>query len=484
MPTILDLIEGRELSFASQPASKPVSKSASPLTTHVSTHMQDPVGATKDQFGELQQAKLQYDMAREKTQRNLAPVQSVITHLSQMHGIDPNMPTPAMGMGSQPNSMGGPADPNDPNAQVDEDGNPIPPQGGGGPQLGPDIPPGGKAPQPPIGGRASAVPPPQNMNQSPGAMQQNRPSLVGHQPGVAPMSDKQVVPPKLGMAQPGKPNVPPNPQQNQFNKQAAPPKGNKSMPGAKGPGDPKVANRTKKAFGKSNGTKNEQDQRRPVKVTVHASASPLRITSVHDCRGLASLKFHASITAGAGSGGSAPIGPGGALGPSGVMPGSVPATGQPIHSSRRKVHALDELSQKEPGDTAHQSTYNPVESGQGAKGLEAKGRGNSHGAKKGWSTRGKGHLSKNEKAAHYGTLDLCAKCGGIHAKGTACKIDAGGPGSGRHKGAAWQKTQDAHNQRVQNVNDINRRMAERVKQESQRYSPDNYKEPDEDFRRR
>ena len=470
MPTIRELLDGKELSFA-----------ASPLAKHVSTHMQDPVGATKDQFGKLQDAKLKYDLAREETQRNLAPVQSVITHLSQMHGLQPDMPTPALG-GGQPNSMGG-VDPNDPNApppeELDENGQPI-----GKQQLGPDIPP--------------------NMDQTVGKMNMNRPTMVGHQPGVAPMMEKQVVPPKLGMASPGKPQARNSPapnatQGNTYNRQAAPPKGNRSVPGAKGPGDAKVANRTKKAFGKSQGTKNELDQRRPIKVTVHASASPLRTVGIAESLGLASLKFRASVRAQASS---MPIGPGGALGPSSVMPGNVPATGQPIKAGgpgsgrrpsefgsvkqekqhlmlrnagfkyensdsdgdhyyshpthqdmisyskggwnhgmqgdgsfsklsghlsalhrmydvdARGVKALDELSDKVTNDPSHDVAYNPAGSGQGMKG---KGHGTSHGAKKGWSTRGKGHLSAKEKSAHHGTLDFCAKCGGIHAREMECR---------------------------------------------------------------
>jgi len=376
MPTIRELIDGRDL------------LAASPLAKHVSDHMQDPVGATKEQFGKLQDAKLKYDLAREETQRNLAPVQSVITHLSQMHGLQPDMPTPAMGQG-QSNSMGGPMNPED--EELDENGNPIPK-----PNLQPDM--------------MQSPTSPQNMNQTVGTMNQNRPSLAGHQPGVAPMMEKQVVPPKLGMASPGKPQArnspaPNNPQQ--YNRQAKPPKGNRSLPGAKGPGDAKVANRSKKAFGKSTGTK--QELSRPIKVTVHAAASIPRTTTIEQCRSLADLKFHAKMEAG-----TMPIGPGGAMGPSGVMPGNVPKTGAPIKG--KSVKALDELSDKVPGDTQHEVAYNPKFSA-----------GRSRGAKKGWSTRGKGHLSSREKMSHYKsmdagkTIDMCAKCGKMHARGACMK---------------------------------------------------------------
>jgi len=383
MPTLREIVDGKSLS------------AASPMAEHVSKHVQDPVGATKDDFGKLQKAKLEYDMQREQTQRNLSPVQSVITHLSQMHGLMPDMPpTPALGQGA--NSMGGPQDPNDPNAEVDENGNPIQP-GQNGPQVNP------------------------NMDQTVGKMNMNRPSMVGHQPGVAPMMEKQVVPPKLGMASPGKPqarNSPaPNSQGMQYNRQASPPKGNRSLPGAKGPGDAKVQNRSKKAFGKSTGTK--QEQSRPIKVTVHANASMPRVTTIQASRGLAELKANA---------GSMPIGPGGALGPSGVMPGNVPKTGEPIQA-KRKVHALDELSTKV-NDPQHDVAYNPVSN------MKSKGHGTSHGAKKGWSTRGKGHLSSNEKDTQHKLLDFCPKCGKIHAEGKCMKaVMSNMPASMPHGGA-------------------------------------------------
>lgn len=384
MSTIRELLEGRDLQFAS------------PLATHVSKHVQDPVGATKDSFGKLQKAKLNYDMAREETQRNLAPVQSVITHLSQMHGLQPDMPTPAMGVGGDPNMQ-------DPNA-VDEDGNPIDPAAQQTDEMGNHIPPG-QAAQP--GG---------NLNV-------NRPSQMGHQPGVAPMMPGQVVPPKLGMAAPGGKmarNSPQpkgsNPQDVKFNPTAKPPKGSKQLPGAKGPGDPKVANRTKKAQNNAPGKSNSTTGGRAIKIQVHASRDYSVVGNIEAERSFSDLKFHASIKAT----GSAPIGPGGALGPSGVMPGNNPATGARIKSKAKKMKALDELSDKEPGNVQHQVAFNPKFEATGktidmcakcgkmhAEGdcSKMKASGHSRGAKKGWSTRGKGHLSKNEKMAHYSTLD-------------------------------------------------------------------------------
>lgn len=239
MANLRDMLDGKTLenvgdliaaTASSSKGSKSGSKSASPLAKHISERMQDPVGATKDDFGALSEAKLNYDMAREKTQRNLAPVQAVITHLSQMHNLDPNqMPMP------------GGMDPNDPMADQnggqnmfqDEQGNPV------------------------------------NMGNTAGKMNSTRPSLVGNQPGVAPGDGQTVRPPKLGQAKPGGPGArnspaPGNAQGNTYNKTAAKPAGNRSIPGAKGPGDSKNVSKNRKAQSGTTG--------RQIKVNVSAQA--------------------------------------------------------------------------------------------------------------------------------------------------------------------------------------------------------------------
>lgn len=240
MPTLRDIIDNRTIIAAAPKASKP-----SPVAQHIADHVQDPFSATKDGFSDLQQKRNEYDMSREKMQRNLAPVQSVIDHAALMHGLtvgsgmsNPMPGTPPMGTAG--------VDPNDPNAD-----------------------PNAMQDDPDMGGQGV----PQNMGQQPGnKMNQARPSVVGNQPGVAPGPQQSVRPPKLGMAQPGKPKagIPQpgvnksNPQNMQYNKQAAPPKGNKSLPGAKGPGDPKNAAKNKKA---QDGTTGRQ-----IKVNVSAFA--------------------------------------------------------------------------------------------------------------------------------------------------------------------------------------------------------------------
>jgi len=235
MANLRDLLDGKTL--------HDVDAAASPLATHISKHMQDPVGATKDSFGKLSKAKLQYDMAREETQRNLAPVKSVINHLSQMHNLDPNQDVdPTMGM-----------DPNNPgnNQFQDEEGNPV------------------------------------NMGNTVGKMNQTRPSLVGTQPGVAPGDGQTVRPPKLGQAQPGGPGArnAPSPNNAGVGKQAARPKGSGKLPGAKGPGDPKNVSRNKKAQSGTTG--------RQIKVNVSAALdmqASASYSNVESSFGLGSLK--------------------------------------------------------------------------------------------------------------------------------------------------------------------------------------------------
>lgn len=251
MANLRDMLDGKTLEVidivaatAAVTGDKSKSKSgssskSSPLAKHISERMQDPVGATKDDFGALSEAKLNYDMAREKTQRNLAPVQAVITHLSQMHNLDPNQPPMPGGM-----------DPNDPMADQnggnnmfqDEQGNPV------------------------------------NMGNTAGKMNQTRPSLVGNQPGVAPGDGQTVRPPKLGQAQPGGPGArnspaPGNAQGNTYNKTAAKPKGNSSLPGAKGPGDPKNVSKNRKA---QSGTAGRQ-----IKVNVSAQALDIMASATY-----------------------------------------------------------------------------------------------------------------------------------------------------------------------------------------------------------
>lgn len=356
MTTLRDIVDGKDLSCAS------------PIASHVGKHIQDPVGATKDVFKNLSQKRMDYDQAREEGRRQLAPVQTIIDHVSQLHGLEPGQSMPGVNDG-----------------ELDEYGNPI------------------------------------NMQQTPGAMNMNRPSVVGNQPGVAPGSQNQVVPPKLGQASPGSPTArnSPNPkgsspQSMQQNPAAQSPKGSKSLPGAKGPGDAKVANPVKKAQNSSPGKDNSTNGRQ-IKIQVHASHDEryTDVSPVEAERSYSDLKFRGRITAA-----SMPIGPGGAMGPSGVLPGNNPASGARVHAKGKKVKALDQTSQKVPGDTANELALNPKLSASKTIDMCAKcgtmhatgskckmeAKGSRHGAKKGWSTRGKGHLSKHEKLTHQGMI--------------------------------------------------------------------------------
>jgi hypothetical protein len=299
----------------------------SPLAQHIGNHMQDPLGATKEGFGKLTQAKLEYDQQREEMQRNLAPVQSVMDHVSQIHGIMPGtpagqVPTPGMTPPQQPGQIdpatGQPMDP----AMAGQD--PNNPGGNDDPDMQNGVP--------------------QNMNQTPGQMNQNRPSMAGHQPGVSPGPAQSVVPGKMGMPKPGGGK---SPMPGQVNKPAAKPKGAGSMPGAKGPGDPKVAGKTKKAQGQSG---------RQIKINVAASNA---VDMIHASRTMETQFGIATLLA----------------------------------------------------------------------------AGTSDGAKKHWSVRNKGPLSKKEKQAHYKTMEsMQMRPSGGGRSGA--RVGGGMPSGGGNRGPA------------------------------------------------
>lgn len=164
-------------------------QAVSPAAQTVSEHMQDPVGATQEGFENLTNAKLAYDMQKEKMARQLLPVQSVINHVNKVHGLQPN--------------------PNDIEPGFSPDGTAQ--EGMEGPETGPGVNP--------------------NQAQTPGAVNMNRPSQAGFQPGVAPGQQKQVVPGKKGTPTAGGNGADPgNPSAKQYNPTAAKPKGAGKMP--------------------------------------------------------------------------------------------------------------------------------------------------------------------------------------------------------------------------------------------------------------
>ena len=248
MPTLRAMVDGQTLETmkAATPSAKP-----SPAAKHVAEHVQDPFGQTKDDFDDLNQSRMDYETKKQNMRMKLAPVQSVLTGIKNMHQLDgpgdgsPLDMSPNNPMNTQPQidpntGLPIPQTPNDPGAQID-DGTGVP----------------------------------QNMMQGPGQqMNMNRPSQAGFQPGVSPGPAESVRPGKMGTPQAGQggTNVAGNPnpknmpagwtkpgsggtgnQPGQYNPGAPPPKGAGSLPGAKGPGDPKVANRTKKAQANSGG---------------------------------------------------------------------------------------------------------------------------------------------------------------------------------------------------------------------------------------
>ena len=418
MPTLRDLVDGNAICAAGPTAGfmspttpspmgssqtsigKPSKKagkngagkqSLSPLAQHVADHLGDAHGATKEGFTDLTQKKLEYDMARENMQRELAPVQSTIDHIAQTHGIAPGMGTPGMTPANQPgidpNGPMGTAPGQDPNQpgmnddpEMDEQGNPL------------------------------------NMGQTVGRMAQNRPSLAGHQPGVSPGPAESVRPPKMGMPKPGGLGARmPQPGVQQVNKQAAPPKGNKSLPGAKGPGDKKVGDKAKKA---------QSDSSRQIKIHVAAASIPtMKASSTIDTQfGIARLGIGNSIPVGtvmAGGPGSGRHKGGGydqahALVTKAGFRFKGTDTGYDARDRQvqRNVYTHPEYHTKLAVEPS--GAFNHGDSGAGtlrtlpshlksiSYDMEA---GSSHGSRKGWSTRGKGHLGKKEKRAHYETMD-------------------------------------------------------------------------------
>lgn len=384
MPNLRDMVDGTTIHAVAPVAMKPspvaqqtlqkppttttpvVSKApkgkASPIAQHVSNHMQDPVGATKEGFEGLTNAKLQYDQQREAMQRNLAPVQSVINHVSQMHQLVPNQDQNMM-PGASPDNTGVPGVPGaqGDDQELDENGNPI------------------------------------NMQQTTGKMNQSRPSQVGHQPGVAPGDGQTVRPPKLGMATPGQPNAQNSPQpggKGQFGPTAGPPKGAGKLPGAKGPGDPKVANRTKNAQTKSS---------KPggVNVTVHAAVPGVlegARNRLENSSGLAMLRA-AKIKAGPEALNDKAGGEGNDIAYNPVMRSGkmkkCDACGEMHAEGKCKMNAVTTKAKSKPGFDA---------------------AGTKKGAKHRMATIGQKRLSAKEKAAHWEGMDA------VRTKGRMAKL--------------------------------------------------------------
>jgi|HubBroStandDraft_5_1064220.scaffolds.fasta_scaffold00774_13 hypothetical protein len=267
MPTLRQMVDGRTLETV---------KAASPAAKHVANHVQDPFGATKDGVDDLNKARMEYEVQKNNMRTQLAPVEAVVQGIKNMHQLDG--PGDGSPLDMSPNN---PA--NQPPQMLDQNGMVM-----GQPNLGQMTAPQGGINAPASAGsqidESTGVP--QNMEQSPGAkMNMNRPSLSGFQPGVSPGPAESVRPGKMGTPQPGQAKQStvagnPNPgnmpagwtkpgsggtgnQPGQYAPAAKPPQGNRSLPGAKGPGDPKVANRTKKAQGNSGSG-------RPIHVEVHA----------------------------------------------------------------------------------------------------------------------------------------------------------------------------------------------------------------------
>jgi hypothetical protein len=291
MPTLRAIVDGKTLETV---------RAASPAAQHVAKNIHDPFGETKDGMDDLNDARMKYEVQKQKMRMNLAPVEKVVQGIKNMHQLDgPGDGSPLDMSPNNPNNIAQ----NQPPPMVDENGMVM-----GQPNLGQMTAPQGgiNAPNAPGAQINESTGVPDNMEQTPGAkMNSNRPSVAGFQPGVSPGPAQSVRPGKMGTPQAGQGNAStvagnPNPknmpagwtkpgsggtgnQPGAYNKAAAPPKGNRSMPGAKGPGDPKVANRTKKAQANSNGGSG-----RPIHVEVRADSMMTKNASSTVARAAAS----------------------------------------------------------------------------------------------------------------------------------------------------------------------------------------------------
>lgn len=144
----------------------PVNTPGGAAAQHVANHVQDPLGATHQMFQQLGQKQLEYEMEKENARRTLAPVKSVIDHVTNLHQLDPRMPmSPDEAMGYQ--------DPNNPQQ--------------------PGMPGQAMPGQPPVAG----------MTPPPGAVNGKNPALSGNIPGASPGRSagptESVRPPKAGV---------------------------------------------------------------------------------------------------------------------------------------------------------------------------------------------------------------------------------------------------------------------------------------------
>jgi hypothetical protein len=266
MPTILDLLALNDLKAAASPGAK-----------HVGSQVQDPFGQTKDMFDKVHKAKMDYELSKQNLITQTAPTRAVLDRVSQIHQLD-QQPV-SMGLGTQPGIMPNPADATQ---GFDGNGNRMNDSLGTDPAMGQEVDQSQAGTQLDPASRL-----PQNMAQTPGQMNQNRPSQAGFQPGVSPGPAQSVRPAKMGVPQPGQSNVgqkagfpagqpssptqQSNPQKQQFSPTAPKPKGAGSLPGAKGPGDPKVQNKIKKAQNNSSRGSGGESTAKQINIKIHGN---------------------------------------------------------------------------------------------------------------------------------------------------------------------------------------------------------------------
>ena len=260
MPTILDLLAlNEDLKAAASPGAKHVGEPSS----------SDPFGQTKGMFDKVHKAKMNYELAKQNLITSTAPTRAVLDRVAQIHQLDqqPVSMTP-------PNQM---MQPNPADTSQGFMGNRMNDPLGTDPAMGQEVDQSQAQTQLDPASRL-----PQNMAQTPGQMNQNRPSKAGFSPGVSPGPSESVRPAPMGRPQPGQSKVgqkagfpagqnQSNPQQQQYNPVAPKPKGAKSLPGAKGPGDPKVQNKIKKAQNNSSRGSGGESTAKQINIKIHGN---------------------------------------------------------------------------------------------------------------------------------------------------------------------------------------------------------------------
>src|SRR4051812_3014033 len=96
MANLRDMVDGKTLAtMRAQTAPKQAvaddeeeKDEGSPAAQHVGRHVQDPYNETKDGVEELNQKRMEYEVAKQKMRMQLKPVEHVVQGIKNMHTLD------------------------------------------------------------------------------------------------------------------------------------------------------------------------------------------------------------------------------------------------------------------------------------------------------------------------------------------------------------------------------------------------------------